>query len=65
MKAKVFLTGKKQKTKQKFKMANLKKARFPAPPILNIFLQKIRGLVLGLVGLIDAEGIGVAQPIWP
>ena len=43
-------------------MADLKKAHFPAP--LNIFLQKFNGLVLGLVGLIDAKGIGVAQFIW-
>ena len=41
-------------------MANLKRACFPAPPILNIVLQKFEGLVLGLVGLIDANGIGVA-----
>ena len=46
-------------------MADLKKARFPAPPILNIFFQKFHGLVLGLVELIDAKGIDVAQPIWP
>ena len=48
----------------KFKMADSKKARFPAQPILNILLQKFHGLVLGLVELIDAKGIGVAQPIW-
>ena len=41
------------------------KAHFPAPPILNIFSQKFHGLVLWLVGLIDAKGIGVAQSIWP
>ena len=45
-------------------MADLKKARFPTPPILNIFLQKFHGLVLGLIELIDAKGIGLAQPIW-
>ena len=28
------------------------------------FLGKFHGLVLGLVGLIDAKGIDVAQPIW-
>ena len=33
-------------------------------PILNIFLWKFHGLVLGLVGLIDLKGIDVAQPIW-
>ena len=30
-----------------------------------IFLWKFNGLVLGLVGLNDAKGIDVAQPIWP
>ena len=43
---------------------HLKKGHFPAPPILNIFLCKFHGLVLGLVGLIDAKGIDVAQLIW-
>jgi hypothetical protein len=47
----------KQKTKQN--------VNFPAPPILNIFFQKFHGLVLGLVELIDAKDIDVAQPIWP
>jgi hypothetical protein len=42
-----------------------KKTHFPAPPILNIFTQKFHGLVLGLVGLIDAKGIDMAQRIWP
>ena len=37
---------------------------FRASPILNIFSRKFLGLVLGCVGLIDAKGIGVAQPIW-
>ena len=41
-----------------------KKAPFPAPSILNIFSQKFHGLVFWLVELIDAKGIGVAQPIW-
>ena len=45
-------------------MADSKKGHFPAPPILNIFFQKFHGLVLGLVGLNDAKGIDVAQPIW-
>jgi hypothetical protein len=44
-------------------MADSKKLSFSKPPILNIFFQKIHGLVLGLVGLIDAKGIDVAQPI--
>jgi hypothetical protein len=42
-------------------MADSKKLRFLKPLILQI-LQKINGLVLGL--LIDAKGIDVAQPIW-
>ena len=60
MKAKVVFIEKKSKSKQPSK----KKARFPAPPILNIFLQKFHGLVFWFVELIDAKGIGVAQPIW-
>ena len=46
-------------------MDDLKKAHFPAPPILNIFSQKFHGLVLWLVAMIEAKGIGVAQPILP
>ena len=45
-------------------MANSKKQRFLKSPILNIFLWKFYGLVLGLIELIDAKGIDVAQPIW-
>ena len=41
-----------------------KKPLFSIPPILNIFVWKFIRLVLGLVGLIDAKGIVVAQPIW-
>ena len=44
-------------------MANSKKGHFPDLPILNIFFQKFHGLVLGLVELIDAKGIDVAQLI--
>ena len=50
---------------KKIKMADSKKLRFSTPPILNIFFQKLHGLVLGLVRLIDVEGIDVGQPIWP
>ena len=46
-------------------MADSKKLRFSKPPILKIFSPKHHGFVLGLVGLIDAKGIDVAQPIWP
>ena len=64
-----FFTEMKQKKIQngrlrKFKMAASKKPHFPAPPILNIFSWKFHGLVLGLVELIDAKGIGMAQFIW-
>ena len=45
-------------------MADSKKLSFSTPPILNIFLWKFHGLVLGLAGLIDAKGIDVAQSIW-
>ena len=37
--------------------------RFSKSPILKIFLRKFHRLILGLVGLIDAKGIDVAQPI--
>ena len=42
----------------------IKKLIFSTPLILNIFLPKFHGLVLGLVGQIDANGSNVAQPIW-
>ena len=42
-----------------------KKGHFSKSPILKIFLWKFHGLVLGLVVLIDAKGIDVAQSIWP
>ena len=32
---------------------------------VNQLLQKLRGLVIRLLGLIDAKGIDFAQPIWP
>ena len=54
----------KKNSKKNSKWPTKIKARFPAPPILNIFLQKIYGLVLGLVRLIDGMvGIGVAL-VW-
>ena len=46
-------------------MADSKNLRFSKPPILEHFSQKFQGLVLGLIGLIDVKGIGLAQPIWP
>jgi hypothetical protein len=60
--------GMKQKkiffVKRGFKMADSKKLSFSESPILKKFLRKFHGLVLGLVGLIDAKGIDVAQTIW-
>ena len=54
---------------KKFKMAVFQNGRFSKWPFFKIansqkFLCKFHGLVLELVGLIDAKGIGVAQPIW-
>ena len=46
-----------------FKMADSKKLRFSKLLILKNVLRKFHRLVLGLVGLIDAKGIDVAQPI--
>ena len=50
--------GKKQK--KTFKMADSKKQCFSKLLILNYFLWKFHGLVLGLVESIDAKGIYVA-----
>ena len=41
-----------------------KKRVFQPPPKAEQFLPKFHGLVLRLVGLIDAKGIDVAQCIW-
>ena len=48
---------------KKFKMADSKKAHF-SKSLKNISRKFLRW-VLGLVGLNDAEGIDVAQRIWP
>ena len=52
------------KQKKIFLRKNSKMAEFSKSPILKIFLWKFHGLVLGLVELIDAKGIDVAQPVW-
>jgi hypothetical protein len=62
MKAFGLLIEKKQNNNQKLKTKQ--NVIFRASPILNIFSRKLLGLVLGCVELIDAKGIGVAQPIW-
>ena len=59
----------KQKKEKNFKKKNSKwpifqNGRFSKSPILEKILRKFYRLVLGLVGLIDAKGIDVAQPIW-
>ena len=51
----------KKKIKKNFQNGRLKKLSFSIPSILNIFFQKVNGLVLGLVGLIDVKGIDVAR----
>ena len=50
---------------KKIKMAYSKKPSFSTLPKAEQFPPKLHGLVLGLVGLIDAKGINVTQPIWP
>ena len=50
--------------RQKIQNGRLKKGHFSTLSILNIFLWKFHGSVLGLVELIDAKGIDGAQPIW-
>ena len=42
-------------------MTDSKKLSFSKSPILKFLLRKFHGLVLGLVELIDAMGIDVAQ----
>ena len=49
--------------KKKIKMANSKKLSFSTSPKAEQFPPKFHGLVLWLVGLIDAKGIDLAQPI--
>ena len=51
--------------KKKFKMADSKKLSFSTSPKAEQFPPKFHRLVLGIVGLIDAKGINVTQPIWP
>ena len=59
----IFMEIKQKKNFLKNKIQNgrlKKKTHFPAPPILNIFSWNFHGLVLGLVELVDAKGIGMA-----
>ena len=50
--------------KKKSKWPTQKKISFSTLPKTKQFLPKF-GLVLRLVGLIEAKGIVVSQPIWP
>ena len=52
---------KQKKLKEKVQNGRLKKS-FSKLPILKKILGKFQRLVLGLVELIDAKGIDVAQP---
>ena len=47
-----------------FKMADSKKLSFSTSPKAEQFPPKFHGLVLGLVELINAKGIGSTQLIW-
>jgi hypothetical protein len=58
--AKIFIFLKKE-----IQNGRLKKLNFSTSPKAEQFLPKFHELVLRLVGLIDAKGIDVAQPIWP
>ena len=46
-------------------MADSKKQSFSTSPKAEQFPPKFHGLVLGIVGLIDAKGINVTQPMCP
>ena len=46
-------------------MVDSKNLSFSTTPKAKQLPPKFHGLVLGLVGLIDAKGIDEAQPIWP
>ena len=50
--------------KKKSKWPTFQNGRLSKQPILKNFWQKFHRLVLELVGLIDANDIDVAQPIW-
>ena len=51
------------KKKENSKLRIFQNGHFSKSPILKIFSPKFHRLVFGLVGLIDAKGIDVAQPI--
>ena len=47
-----------------FLKKEIQNGRFSTSPKAEQFPPKFHGLVLGLVGLFDANGIEMAQPIW-
>ena len=57
------MTKKNFEKKKKIKIADSKKLSFSTSPKAEQFPPKFHGLVLWLVGLIDAKGIDLAQPI--
>ena len=50
---------------KKIQNGRIKKQSFQLPPKAEQLSPKFHRLVLGLVELIDAEGINATQPIWP
>ena len=54
----------KKMRKKESKMSDFSKWSFFKIANSQNFFVKISWMVLGLVGLIDAKGIDVAQPIW-
>jgi hypothetical protein len=55
---------KKKNAKKILKLPAQKNWVFEPPPKAEQLPQKFHGLVLGLVGLVDAKSIDVAQSIW-
>ena len=51
--------------KKNSKWPTQKKLSFSTSPKAEQFPPKFHELVLGLVGLLDAKGINMIQPIWP
>ena len=50
---------------KKIQNGRLKQTDISTSPKAEQFSPKFHRLVLGIVGLIDAKGINVTQPIWP
>ena len=50
--------------KKNFLKKRIQNGHFSKSPILKFFFQKFHRSILGLVGLIDAKPINVAQDMW-